>query len=57
MTIDKIKYALEDRTLSVVAAKTGLSRNTLSNIMRGVGKPNAATIKVLADYLGVKDDA
>lgn len=56
MTLDKIKCALEDRTLSVVAEKTGLSRNTLSNIKHGIGTPNAATIKVLADYLGVKTD-
>lgn len=56
MDANKIRDALADRTLSVVAEKTGLSRNTLSNIRNGVGTPNAATLKVLADYLKVSLD-
>lgn len=56
MDANKIRDALADRTLSVVAENTGLSRNTLSNIRNGVGTPNAATLKVLADYLKVSLD-
>jgi transcriptional regulator with XRE-family HTH domain len=56
MLLNKIQRALGDRTLSVVAVRTGLSARTISNVMHGVGTPNPATLKVLADYLGVRDD-
>lgn len=56
MDIDKIKDALADRLLNVVAEKTGLSRHTIANVKAGRGTPNPATLKVLADYLGVRDD-
>lgn len=56
MMLDKIRDALQDRLLNVVAQRTGLSSRTVSNVKYSVGTPNAATIKVLADYLGVKDE-
>lgn len=56
MLIDKIRCALEDRVLNVVAARAGVSVRTLRNLRSGRVEPNQATLKVLADYLGVKDD-
>lgn len=56
MLIDKIRYALEDRVLNVVASRAGVSVRTLRNLRSGRVEPNQATLKVLADYLGVKED-
>lgn len=56
MLIDKIRCALEDRVLNVVAARAGVSVRTLRNLRSGRVEPNQATLKVLADYLGVKED-
>lgn len=52
MNHDKIKEALQDRLLHVVAEKTGLSRQTISKIKNG-GSGTRSTMKLLADYLGV----
>lgn len=55
MDHDKIRDALQDRVLNVVAEKTGLSRLTVAKVKNG-GKGTKSTMKVLADYLGVKED-
>lgn len=55
MDQDKIRAALADRVLNVVSERTGVSTGTLLNIKHGKRKANAATLKVLADYLGVED--
>lgn len=56
MDQNKIREALSDRVLNVVSERTGISRGTLLSIKNGGRKANAATLKVLADYLGVKHD-
>lgn len=53
MLLDKIKDALSDRLLNVVAEKTGVSVRTISKIRNGQEVKNPAILKVLADYLGV----
>lgn len=55
MDHDKIREALQDRVLNVVAEKTGLSRLTVAKVKNG-GTGTKSTMKVLADYLGVRDD-
>lgn len=56
MILDKIRCALNDRVLMVVAEKTGLSTRTVSNVKHGIGDPHPSTVKVLAMYLGVEDE-
>ena len=55
MNHDKIKEALQDRLLHVVAEKTGLSRHTIAKVKRGE-TATKSVMNLLADYLGVKDD-
>ena len=57
MTLDKIRDALHDRRLDVVAEKTGISATTLSGIRNGrITRPHAATIKVLSAYLRLTNE-
>lgn len=56
MLEDKVRYAMEDRVLSVVTKRTGLSLRTLIHLKRGNRNHSAVTLRVLADYLGVKED-
>jgi len=54
MDVDKVRSALTDRRLNVVADRTGIKVRTLEKIHFGrTKKPHAATLKVLADYLGI----
>jgi len=54
MDVDKVREALADRRLNVVAERTGVTVRTLENLHFGrTKKPHSATLKVLADYLGV----
>lgn len=62
MTIDDIRESLEDRNLSEVARKTGLSNNTLYKFMDRNSRPFHDTVVKLAAYVretGLKggDDA
>ena len=53
--ITAIQEALKDRRIPVVAKSTGLGVNTIYRVRNGSErKPNAGTIKILADYLGVE---
>lgn len=56
MIAHKIRLALHDRVLNVVAEKTGVSVRTISKLKNGQDVKNPAILKVVADYLGVKDD-
>lgn len=50
--LTRIRAALKDRKVSKVAEATGLHRNTVRNIMKGVnGIPEMGTIEKLANYL------
>ena len=51
MTIEQIQNALKDRNLQAVAEATGLNAATLYRISRGKGKPHAATLRALSQYL------
>lgn len=52
MTIDQIRDALSDRTLTVVSDRTGIHHNTLLRIKSGALKnPWQKTIQALSDYL------
>ena len=56
MDVDKVRSALADRRLNVVADRTGIKVRTLEKIHFGrTKKPHAATLKVLSDYLGITD--
>ena len=47
--LEKIKEMLEDRRLTVVAKKTGLSFNTVSKVARG-GQVGIKAWRKLSDY-------
>lgn len=50
--LKRIRAALNDRTLSKVAAATGLHENTVRNIVNQKGgTPTISTIEKLAKYL------
>ncbi len=52
MTLNQILRSLEDRNLSVVSARTGLSPGTIYAIAKGNGPtPRRATLITLARYL------
>jgi len=51
MTLDQILRSLDDRNLSVVADRLGLSRMTLYRITSGKMKPRYDTLQKLSDYL------
>tara|TARA_R110000796_G_scaffold247754_1_gene373709 strand:+ start:1075 stop:1254 length:180 start_codon:yes stop_codon:yes gene_type:complete len=52
LTLEKIVDGLHDRKLGVVAAKTGMHRNTLTAIRSGRNaNPTYAVLKALSDYL------
>lgn len=52
MTMDQILRGLEDRNLSVVAARTGLSPGTIYAIAKKTGPtPRRATLELLARYV------
>jgi DNA-binding phage protein len=53
---DRIRQALEDRNLSKVSRQTGVSLQTLYNIMRGHDNPNRDTLKALTDYIRSRED-
>lgn len=56
MDVDKVKAALADRRLNVVAERTGIKVRTLEKIHFGhTKKPHPATLKVLGDYLDVTE--
>jgi hypothetical protein len=55
MDHDKIREALQDRLLHVVAEKTGLHRHTVAKVRDG-GVATKPVMKLLAMYLGVKDE-
>jgi|TARA_R110000796_G_scaffold196479_1_gene312878 uncharacterized protein YidB (DUF937 family) len=52
LNTDEIKQALQDRQVSTVAQQTGVNRNTILHIKKGM-KTNltAKTIGLLSDYL------
>jgi hypothetical protein len=52
-TINLIREAMKDRNLSSVSRGCRLSRNTIQAVVDGRYSSHPATIKVLADYLGV----
>lgn len=57
--LDEVQKALRDRRLDIVAAATGLSRQTIADIRDGANRnPTLATLQKLIDYLkttNVKD--
>lgn len=56
LSIEQIKKKLQDRRLSVVSEKTGLSVNTLRGIRRGDTKDClVSTLKTLSDYFEGED--
>ena len=53
--LDQIKAALADRTATIVARQTGLSRQTVDKFRAGKTiSPAHSTVQVLAEYLGIK---
>jgi transcriptional regulator with XRE-family HTH domain len=53
---DRIRQALEDRNLSKVSRQTGVSLQTLYNIMRGHDNLSRDTLKALTDYIRSRED-
>jgi transcriptional regulator with XRE-family HTH domain len=57
LSVEQIKEMLKDRNLEIVAERTGLSRQTLSNIRNDKAKaPSYSTIKTISDYLEGKNN-
>lgn len=54
--IDKVKAALADRNITVVAEKTGISAHTMYRLLNDVhpSGPRSANLYRLADYLGIE---
>jgi hypothetical protein len=55
--IPKIQEALQDRIILTVSERTGISKTTIFSLRDGKTTkrgPNIATIKTLANYLGIK---
>lgn len=48
-----VKY---HKTAYQVSKDTGIGQNTLSDWKRGISKPKADKLKILADYFGVSID-
>ena len=51
----RVRQALRDRRVRLVSDRTGISTRTIYNIISGARVPRAATLMVLADYLGVRE--
>lgn len=52
LSLKEIKLLLQDRTLTVVQEKTGLSYNTLNALKRGDKKRyNVGTLRIISEYL------
>ena len=51
--LTQIKYALEDRTISVVSKKTGIHRATIAKAKAGEPNIHIGTIFALCDYLNI----
>ena len=52
MPLDEIRKALADRRIGMVAAATGVHRQTLYTLMKDpASNPTHRTIKALSDYL------
>ena len=51
MTLDQILRSLDDRNLTVVADRVGLSKMTLYRITSGKMMPSYDTLQKLSDYL------
>lgn len=51
LTIEQVQVALADRKTAVVAARTGLSRETIRRIINGERRITLSTLKVLSDYI------
>jgi predicted transcriptional regulator len=48
--LDKIQQMLGDRQVQAIADATGLSRWTIYNVRKGVGKIRYETVERLSDY-------
>ena len=55
LTIDEIRYRLNDRNLAVIAEKLGVSRAHLSAIRRGQATGSVQFLERLSAYLEAKD--
>ena len=52
MTLEQVRNALQDRTLTKVAAATGLAYNTVLRVASGMDKSvSYDVVKRLSDYL------
>lgn len=52
LTVEQVRAMLQDRRIDIVAAATGLHRNTIANIRAGRGSlPSYTTLEKLSDYL------
>lgn len=54
--IERVRAAMVDRRVAIVALKTGLAEATIRRLIAGVGNPDISTVNLLADYLGVDRD-
>lgn len=53
LTADQVREKLEDRRLSYVAEKCGLTYMSLSRIRKNEGNPSLGTLQKLSDYFEV----
>ena len=52
MTLEQVRHALQDRTLTKVAAATGLAYNTVLRVANGMDKSvSYDVVRRLSDYI------
>lgn len=51
LTLEAIRKKLQDRKLSVISEKTGISIPTLWKVRNGQSDPAYSTVKKLSDYM------
>lgn len=54
LLISKIKSALEDRHINVVARKTGIDQKTISKARDGATNINSSTVVNLCNYFNIE---
>ena len=55
LSISEIKHLLQDRIVTVVQEKTGLSYGTIDSLKKGEERNyNVGTLKIISDYLNGK---
>ena len=50
LNVEQVKEKLKDRNITVIAQETGVSRQTIYNMVNGVSTPSLETLTALSSY-------